>query len=293
VYRDAALRPMSDADVLVRVDDLARVAAVLNAAGWRGGEPLAAGGHQLSTFQRDGVPVDLHWSIEDERAPFAIDVDGLWDRAVPMRIGAARARALSPPDLLLHLCLHAGYGHGWKQFDGGLRHLADIAEVVRHHGATLAWDDFVARAQAWGAQRCVGLCLVTVHDLLDAPVPAAALQNLPPAQPRWRRVARELATGGHYVELARYLPVLARPWIDKRWRGLAPAARWRELLLPAAATLRHEYPSLEASAPLRVMAHWKDLAHDVGRASLDARGQALLARERERRALIAWLEGAG
>jgi len=90
VYPDAALRAMSDADLLVRDHELERAARVLQALGWRQGAPLAEGGHQLSTFELEGVQVELHWSIEDDAGPFAIDVAGLWERAVPARIGHQR-----------------------------------------------------------------------------------------------------------------------------------------------------------------------------------------------------------
>jgi hypothetical protein len=198
--------------------------------------------------------------------------------------------ALSPEDLLLHLCLHSAYGHGWKQFDGGLRQLADIAAVVRHHAATLDWHRVGQRAHDWRAERCVWLGLVTARDLLQAPVPDAVLDRIEQPQARWAHFARELALGAHYAELARHLPALARPWVDKHWRRLSRLGRWRQCVVPGRASLKRVYPTLEARAPLMLAAHWKDLAGDVLRIVFDRRGRALLSRERERHALIAWLE---
>ena len=118
------------------------------------------------------------------------------------------------------------------------------------------------------------------------------LDRLAPPQARWPLLARELALGSHYVELARRLPALGPPWIDKRWLRLSRIARWRAQLLPAAASLRRAYPKLEPHARFMLLAHWWDLAGDVLRLAFDATRRTLVSRERERRALIAWLEGA-
>ena len=289
VYADPALRAMSDADLLVRDRDLARAAVALREMGWTQGTSERVSAHQLPTFEHDGVHVELHWTIEDDGSPFAIDVAGLWERAIPARVGRARAFALSPEDLLLHLCLHTAYGHGWKQFDGGLRQLSDIAAVLRHHASTLDWDAMLERAEEWRTERCLWLCLATARDVLRADVPQSALDRLAPPNGRWQRIAHELCLGHHYAELAQRLPVFARLWIHKRWRHLSRAARWRQCLLPARSSLRQVYPSLEARA-LLLVAHWKDLAGDALCVLFDRNGRALLSRERERRALVAWLE---
>lgn len=294
VYADAALRAMTDADLLVRACDLERTARTLRTLGWNQAAPIPEGGHQLPTFELEGVQVDLHWNIEDDGAPFAIDVAGLWERTVPAHISHAQALALSPEDLLLHLCLHTVYGHGWKQFDGGLRHLADIAALVRCQTSTLNWSTFVSRAKAWRVDRCAWLGLITARDLLNACVPEAVFNRLAPPQPHapWVQAARELALGSHYTELARYLPVLGRSWMNKHWRLRSRKARWGVHLLPARASLRRAYPSLEGHPSLAYVAHWKDLTEDALRLAFDAKHRALWSFERERCALIEWLEGA-
>ncbi len=293
VYEDAALRPMSDADLLVRHSDLERAARAMRALGWRQSPALPEGGHQLPTFELAGVQIDLHWSIEDDAAPFAIDVAGLWQRAVPARVGRAQALALSAEDLLLHLCLHTAYNHGWLQFDGGLRQLADIAAVVKRYESTLDWSVLAVRAQAWQASRCVWLGLVTARDLLRAGVHDAVLDRLAPSQPhdRWIQLASRLALGSHYAELARRLPVLGRSWMNKRWCRLPRGGRWHALLLPAQASLRRAYPALDGHPTLAHVAHWKDLAGEMLRIGVSAEDRALWSFERERRGLVGWLEG--
>jgi len=295
VYEDAALRPMSDVDLLVRPQDLERAARAMRALGWLQSPPVPEGGHQLPTFELAGVQVDLHWSIEDDAAPFRVDGGGLWQRAVPARLSQASALALSAEDLLLHLCLHTAYNHGWLQFDGGLRQMADIAVVVRHHEATFDWPAFTARALAWRAGRCVWLALATARDLLRVGIPDSALSGLERAQPNgcWSRTGRELVLGRHYAELARRLPVLGRSWLNKRWWRLPRNARWRAIFWPAPASLQSAYPALKDRARLAHLAHWMDLASEVLGLGVSAPARALWSLERDRRALVEWLEEPG
>jgi hypothetical protein len=298
VYPEPSLRPMGDADLLVPRAELGRAARVLRGLGWRGPDPSSAvarpGEHELPAFERGGASIELHWSIEDDGAPFRIDEEGLWSRAVGVRVAGAQALALAPEDLLLHLCMHAAYGHGWLQFDGGLRPLCDIAFTVRALGSDIDWDTLAARAADWGVQPCAWLALGLAQELLAAPVPPSTLARMAPPQggPRMHGVARDLAFGRHYEALRRQLPVLGRAWLDKRWHRLSRAHRWRVHLWPPAAALARAYPSItgSASAPLRYAAHWAELAAEGVRVSLVGNVHRLAARERQRQALLHWME---
>ncbi|HEU0203063.1 MAG TPA: nucleotidyltransferase family protein, partial [Burkholderiaceae bacterium] len=173
VYPDRALRSMSDVDLLVHREDLKRTAALLRELGWcqpagNAAAPPPVAGHQLPTFVLAGVQIEIHWAIEDEESPFRVDTPGLWCRAVPVRIAGASAFGLAPEDLLLHLCLHTAYGHGWLQFSGGLRHLCDIAATIRHYRGRLDWTAFVSRAHSWGIARSAWLALAVARELVRA-----------------------------------------------------------------------------------------------------------------------------
>jgi hypothetical protein len=298
VYAEPSLRPMGDADLLVRRGDLAPATHALRELGWTGPEPADAvprpGAHQLPVFERGGAAIEMHWSIEDDGAPFRIDEDGLWSRAVDVRVAGAPAKALAPEDLLLHLCLHTAYGHGWLQFDGGLRPICDIAFTVRTFAPRIDWGELVRRATAWGVQPCAWLALGLAQELLAAPVPQDVLAGLAPPQrgARMRAIARDLTFGHHYEALQRQLPVLSRAWLDKRWRAWSPAHRWQAHLWPPAAALARDYPRLGhgASAPLRYLAHWSELAAEGVRVSLTRGAHRLAARERQRMALLRWLQ---
>ncbi len=301
VYGEPALRSMGDADILVRPADLERATRVLHSAGWREGAATAltsvgGGGHQLPTFVLGGAQVELHWAIEDDTSPFVIDDDGLWQRAVRCEVGGAPALALSAEDLLLHLCLHAAYGHGWLQFESGLRPLCDIAACLRRFEGRIDWPVLVARARAWRVHTSAWLTLTLLRDLLRAGVPQHVLDGLVP-RPVDRALvdtATRLVLGHHYRELVDHLPVLGRSWLTKYWHRLPPPARWRAHALPGPDALATAYPSFRSGAlrPLRYAAHWADLLNDVARLSFGRRGRVLVAQERSRMQVLRWLESA-
>jgi len=182
VYAEPGLRPMSDMDLLFRVEDLDDVQAALIALGYkREGMELPPSYypprlHQLPAFTRDGATgIEVHTSIERPSAPFAIDHDGIWERARPWSAGGQGILAPAPEDLLLHLCLHAVYHHGFRI---GLSALIDIALVVERE--SLNWGMLTARARQWRATLPVFIGLALARRIVGAGVPAPVLASLSP-----------------------------------------------------------------------------------------------------------------
>lgn len=299
VYGNPALRSMGDADVLVRRTDLQRAEQLLCAHGWQQPMPLHTetalpSGHQLPTFELDSVQVEIHWSIENDESPFLIDGDGLFERAGRVRIGGAPALALSSEDLLLHLCLHTAYNHGWLPFGSGLRPLCDIAATISHCEDRLDWNLLGQRADAWGVRNCAWLTLTLVRDLLSVAVPDGTLERLAPRVFDRGLVdtAIDLTLNDYYAIVLKKLPAISPPWLTRRWWRLSRTARWSRHFLPKQRRVALAYPSLgTAPAPLRYAAYWGDLARDTVRLSLTREGRALRSREHARRRLGAWLEG--
>ena len=193
VYGDIAVRQMSDVDLLVPKAELSRAQTVLFDTGCfhpeSGRRMASASGVQSkgieSRFRRsrglqlaDDTGIDTHWTLEFPVGPFRLDSAGFWDRARPAMIAGVEVLALSPEDLLLHLCSHAIYGHC---LDGnGLRHLCDIAEAIHRYCGEMVWPEITHRAREWGASRHVGLALRLAGSMLDTEVPAEVLERLVP-----------------------------------------------------------------------------------------------------------------
>jgi hypothetical protein len=185
VYRNIALRPMSDIDLLVKKEDLPRVEEEMFRLGYRYG-PFAytnkswlaeRAGNFAYVPANKGVLVEIHWSIGRPISPFNIDTEGLWERSHPITINGIPVSVLSPEDLLLHLCLHTAFRNA---FVTGLLHFCDIAKVIQHYQDKLEWKQLRCRISQWGVARPVYLTLHLARELLRSAVPDEFLDKIRP-----------------------------------------------------------------------------------------------------------------
>ena len=187
VYRNIALRPMCDIDLLVPAS-LAREAwRVVKALGYRliypATETLIPSFGKDFVCQKPGgfVPVEVHWTIRitglsDEKD--CMNDEELWQNARAVRIAEIDTATLSVEDFLLHLCLHASYQH---EFDCGLRVLCDIAVFIERFEPEINWSVLCARASHYRWRKGVYLILYLASFRTGAAVPAEVLTALEPA----------------------------------------------------------------------------------------------------------------
>ena len=184
VYRDPSLRLMSDIDLLVKPEDIARVRDLFHHLGYvqvQPDEPVGDARHH-DQFAHPTVQPDfeIHWSLVSSGELFRVDHEGLWERAVETSIAGLPAQVLSPEDMVLHLCLHTSYQHVFDRFS--LRCLCDIQRCLRHYGARVDWEQVCRRADEWRCTRHVHLTLLLACELLGATVPPAVVARLRPAE---------------------------------------------------------------------------------------------------------------
>lgn len=171
VYGSAALRPMVDVDLLVRMPDLERAAAQLRDLGYTHAAEVAPGidyatFHHLRPFEKVGaIPVELHRTVVMSNSHFRLDLDGLWQRAREAEVAGVDVLVLSPEDLLLHLCTHASHTHG---FDIPLLSICDIAAVLEHYEREIDWQRLASIANCDGRARFVHLTLSLASRMLGA-----------------------------------------------------------------------------------------------------------------------------
>ena len=134
-----------------------------------------------------------------------------------MKIAEVETLALSPEDLLLHLCQHsANHTHVIC-----MRMLCDIGEVIRRFKDDLNWPELGARAGKWGMLRAVYVLLRLARELLKATVADDWLDSIRPDD-----------FDQHYLALIRRQIVSDHPEILKsgigqtaaRFKGLAGAS---------------------------------------------------------------------
>jgi hypothetical protein len=181
VYGDVAVRPMCDADLMVPRAELPRAQAVLLDMGGVLGsaediESFSKSRHHLPPVIIRDLQIELHWTIIRPTEPVRIDVAGLWNRAHPATTAGVEVLALSPEDLLMHICLHFGCDHHLT----GLRSFCDITETIHRYRGEMDWLQVADSAREWGAARYVGLTLHLSRRMLGTDVPDDVLERLVP-----------------------------------------------------------------------------------------------------------------
>ncbi|MGA9350203.1 MAG: nucleotidyltransferase family protein [Anaerolineae bacterium] len=304
VYGDIALRPMDDVDLLVRKTDLSRVEGKLLEVGYGPlerpsiEEQCRKAQHLVGFTKPDAFGIEIHWTIENPTSPFKIDVDGLWERARPAIIAGVEVLALSPEDLLLHLCLHASFHH---KFRIRLRSFCDISETVQHYRDEMDWEQVQLRAHQWGTGKYVYLTLHLARELLGAAVPDEILDTLRPDDFDLQVVAgareRIFSDRDSTADASSLSPNLAQLWGPRRLQD--KAILLLKSAFPSPEVMAQMYPALPDSKriylyyPVRL----KDLLLRYGRAAWrllrrDEEMLALAKREKEKTALRDWLASA-
>jgi hypothetical protein len=203
IYKDPALRPFSDMDLLIRKQDLARGREALLDLGYRSAhsidEKYFERNHlHLQYLRREGgVVAELHWALDHKYTVFNIDYTEIFDEALSGQLAGVEALLLPPENLLLSLCIHLIKHCYYTKYilprpdfvelilSSGLILYCDIAEVIRHYGPDLDWDLVVREARHWQVEPAVQPALASVAQLFDAPVPQAVLESLPPPKTGW------------------------------------------------------------------------------------------------------------
>ncbi|MGQ0548344.1 MAG: nucleotidyltransferase domain-containing protein [Armatimonadota bacterium] len=185
-YRDAALRPFSDLDLLIRPNDVEAAHQALLVTGYMiaGGAPTPvdlAWRHARGYFdpRRRRMTVDLHWRYAGYPLLFERAGPGVFARARPVEVNGQQALIPAPDDMLLALGIHFARDlwHGKPR----LRYLRDAAEVARGHPD--AWERLTDTARETPrARSSLYVTLAAAKELLGAPVPTEALHQL---RPNW------------------------------------------------------------------------------------------------------------
>jgi len=203
LYRDPAIRPFTDIDMLIPERHLPSALSLLSGSGYRhmeAGLPLSherAWRHAASFTAEDpdALPIDLHWGLVDY--PGGVPVTEvnhpeIWERAVRIEGPRDVRWGLCPEDFLMHLALHWAVHHALS----GLIWQLDLALLIGRHGRTLDWNAVVERAERWRTRSALYFALQEVQKHFEVTVPPWVLTRLRPAGPRpaffeWLRLRRE------------------------------------------------------------------------------------------------------
>jgi hypothetical protein len=258
VYRNPALRPMVDVDLLVPRERVTAALAALARRGYRPNNAEVAPGallayeNELALFgpTPQSTPIELHWSLLD--SPYyqdRIDMDWYWRTARPHEVAGIATHVLCPEAQLLHLAAH------WTLHHPGdaLLWQHDIAAVIVHEGSQLDWSTLVAQARVQDFVLPLQAALRSATGDWQVPIDPAirqAVQGLVPS-PAERRVHAQLVSPRQDVVRRLVWDVQGLPGWAARGRFLT------QQLLPRPAYMRARYGvTRRRSLPAAYLRRW-------------------------------------
>lgn len=176
-YGDISMRRSVDADIVIPRNQFSEAMRLLRQIGY---EPIAKrkqidGWRKKLSLYLDGqweftrgnaFTLDVHTRLMPPGYSFPAAFRPFWEQSQEIRLrNDVVVRGLSPEDRILVLA-HHGMKNQWQS----LRHVVDIAEVIRAEQA-LEWRFLRRRAQSMHATRVLKLALRLAHDLLDVMLP--------------------------------------------------------------------------------------------------------------------------
>lgn len=181
VYRNLAIRHMTDMDVLIQPNDLAAVEKILLGMGYVLMNPEAREWyyhHHYHLVYRSPqqLYLEVHWHIQEPKIS-TIDIQSCWQQAQTVELDGIPVWLFQPEHLFLHLCAHLAQ----NSFQLNLKHLYDIAFMVEDAEHPLSWPRLIACAAQWQLQKSVYVSLYLARTLLAAPVPDTVLAAVQPS----------------------------------------------------------------------------------------------------------------
>lgn len=203
-YPDLGSRPMGDLDLLVPTAMAGMAMRALEDLGYHAVQPhpeLAIETRHSTAFRHaSGAELDLHWHVLQECLGADAD-DPFWEAAVPLKLGGAATRMLGTADQLLHLLVHGLVAERIPP----VRWAADAVLLLRAEEDQMDWERLTTQAATRRLSHTVAHGLAFLRDVLDAPVPDAALARLR-AAPHDPIEDLELAFKGHRLLVWAVLP---------------------------------------------------------------------------------------
>jgi hypothetical protein len=238
---------MGDIDLLVQTDHVSQAEDTLVHLGYRlsvgpRDAPRERNYHVRYTIDR-GIPVEIHWGLEEPWRPVRVDLDGIWRRARPATIATCPVLIMALEDLVPYLCLHVACHH---KLEKSLQGLCDISLTIRAHKQSLNWRVVEQRAHEWRIAKHAYLALRLTRDLLNAPIPDSILSALePPGGLQQAELEGAVRTAVERYEAPPMTLTFVRFWSrgdgSKRTRALAGSLSLESLAGSLPRGTRHTY----------------------------------------------------
>jgi Uncharacterised nucleotidyltransferase len=201
---DFSLRPVDALNVLVRSDRIDASVRVLAEAGWIAGRRAPGGQMRLVNTAGCICIVDTRVAREFSVPERGIEVADVWAETIDISLGNIRARALSPSDELLRVCVHGARASAFPN----VVWLADALAVLRADETAVDWQRILRQTLRLRAMLRLRDALVYLRRELNTAVPDSLIQELEATPPRWREtLAHKQAGRSARLVAARFLQV--------------------------------------------------------------------------------------
>ena len=191
IYKNIALRPMMDVDLLAKKEDLWRLDEQLRILGYKPSDMSADDIDFSSTYlttldyrslSPNSPSFHVHWHFVNSTIPNEsyiknIKIEDIWRDAEKTKIADVETMVMAPHHLLIHLSEHAlRVTHSLSK----ISFFCDIDEVVNSYQGRLDWDRLIKESLKFNLNRMVYISLYFTVKFLETKIPENVLLKLRP-----------------------------------------------------------------------------------------------------------------
>ena len=191
IYRNLALRPMMDVDLLVKKEDLFCLDEQMKILGYRPSdisvEDIDFSSGYLTTLDYRSLSPNspsfhVHWHFVNSTIPNEsyiknIKIEDIWRDAEKTKIADVETMVMAPHHLLIHLSEHAlRVTHSLSK----LSFFCDIDEAVNFYQERLNWERLIKESLKFNLNRMVYISLYFTAKFLETIIPENVLSKLKP-----------------------------------------------------------------------------------------------------------------
>ncbi|WP_297518584.1 nucleotidyltransferase family protein [uncultured Clostridium sp.] len=139
IYPKSELRSMSDADILVRVEDLDLTCEVLKKLGYKTSTEFSGDEFNI-VFDNEKTKIEVHWDLVNDdffygKNNFDINV---WEESKNLKIKGVECFALGNEDLIVHILMHMMVHLCYMGV--GLKQILDLAFMITKNRDEIKWE---------------------------------------------------------------------------------------------------------------------------------------------------------
>ena len=217
IYKDPALRPFTDIDLLIEKRSMERAKRALGELGYSYSPLLFPEEffldvhlHLLYFQPKHGIRCEVHWAIDHPFTTYDIKMEEVFETSTPIDLQGIHCFDIRPELRFILLLVHVQKHLPSLKYlydspdvfqyiidNGELLHVLDAYLFLKRYGANFDWDLFVAKSIKWNVDGVMYSTLRTLQRVFDPPLPDEVFAKLsPPAQrPVERFLAENVVSG--------------------------------------------------------------------------------------------------